>query len=35
MMKVIELTKENEEQYLDKIADLEQIDLQSMKKEGR
>ena len=35
MVKVIELTKENEEQYLDQIVELEQITLQSMKREGR
>lgn len=35
MVKVVELTKENEEQYLDQIADLEQITLETMKKEGR
>lgn len=35
MVKVVELTKENEEQYLDQIANLEQIALETMKKEGR
>ncbi len=35
MMKVIELTKENEERYLDQIAELEKVVLQNMKKEGR
>lgn len=35
MVKVIELTKENEEQYLDQIVELEQITLETMKKEGR
>jgi hypothetical protein len=35
MIKVTELTKENESQYLDKIADLEEITLEVMKKEGR
>lgn len=35
MTKIVELTKENEEQYLDQIADLEQITLNAMKKEGR
>ena len=35
MMKVIELTKENENQYLDQIDDLEQKTLQLMKEEGR
>ena len=35
MVKVIELTKENEEQYLDQIVELEQITLDAMKKEGR
>ena len=35
MVKVIELTKENEKQYLDQIVELEQITLEAMKKEGR
>ena len=35
MVKVIELTKENEKQYLDQIVELEQITLGAMKKEGR
>ena len=35
MMKVVELTKENEKDYLDGIAELENIVLESMKKEGR
>lgn len=35
MMKVIELTKENEEKYLEQVAELEQIVLTAMKKEGR
>lgn len=35
MIKVVELTKENEEQYLDQVANLEQIILEAMKKEGR
>ena len=35
MQKVVEITKENEREYLDQIAELEQIVLQSMKKEGR
>lgn len=35
MVKVIELTKENEEQYLDQIVELEQITLEVMKREGR
>ena len=35
MTKILELTKENEGQYLDQIADLEQITLNAMKKEGR
>ena len=35
MMKVIELTKENENQYLDQIDDLEQKTLQLMREEGR
>ena len=34
MVKVIELTKENEKQYLDQIVELEQITLEAMKKEG-
>ena len=33
MVKVIELTKENEEQYLDQIVKLEQITLEAMKRE--
>lgn len=35
MMKVVELTKENENQYLEQIAQLEQTVLQNMKQEGR
>ena len=35
MQKVLELTKENEEAYIDQVAELEQIVLQAMKKEGR
>lgn len=35
MINVVELTKENEEKYLDQIAELEQVVLESMKKEGR
>lgn len=35
MMKVVELTKENENEYLEQIAQLEQTVLQKMKKEGR
>ena len=35
MIKVLELTKENEPQYLDQIANLEEIVLASMKEEGR
>ena len=35
MQKVVELTKENESAYLDQVAELEQIVLQAMKKEGR
>lgn len=35
MVKVIELTKENEKQYLDQIVELEQITLEAMKREGR
>ena len=34
-MKIVEITKSNEKQYLDQIADLEQIVLESMKNEGR
>ena len=35
IVKVIELTKKNEKQYLDQIVELEQITLEAMKKEGR
>lgn len=35
MLKIVELTKENENQYLDQIAELEQITLDAMEKEGR
>ena len=35
MIKIVEITKENENQYLDQIAELEQIVLEAMKKEGR
>ena len=35
MMKVIELTKENENQYLDQIDELEQRTLRLMREEGR
>lgn len=35
MLKVIELTKENEKKYLDQVVNLEQITLETMKKEGR
>lgn len=35
MMKVVELTKENEDKYLEQIAQLEQTVLQNMKQEGR
>ena len=35
MTKVIELTKENESQYLDRIVELEELTLKTMKKEGR
>lgn len=35
MIKIVELTKENEKQYLDQIANLEQIVLEAMKQEGR
>ena len=35
MIKIVELTKENEEKYLDKIVRLEQISLEAMKQEGR
>ena len=35
MMKIIELTKENESRYLEQIAELEQITMEVMKREGR
>jgi len=35
MIKIVELTKENENEYLDQIAELEQIALEVMRKEGR
>lgn len=35
MMKILELTKENENLYLDQIAELENIVLETMRKEGR
>ncbi len=35
MIKIVELTKDNEEKYLDKIVELEQISLEVMKQEGR
>lgn len=35
MKKVVELTKENEEQYLDQVAELEETVLGAMIKEGR
>ena len=35
MTKIVELTKENESQYLDKIGELEELTLEVMKKEGR
>ena len=35
MTKIVELTKENENKYLYQIAELEEIVLQQMKKEGR
>ena len=35
MIKIVELTKDNEEKYLDQIVELEQISLEAMKKEGR
>lgn len=35
MVKVVELTKENEKKYLEQIVNLEQITLETMKKEGR
>lgn len=35
MVKIVELAKENESQYLDQIAELEQIALEGMRKEGR
>ena len=34
-MDIIEITKNNEKQYLEQIAELEQIVLEAMKKEGR
>lgn len=34
-MKVVELTVDNEKQYLDKIAELEELTLEVMKEEGR
>lgn len=35
MLKIIELTEDNEQHYLDQIVNLEQIALEFMKKEGR
>lgn len=35
MIKIIELTKENEKQYLKKVVGLEQMAMEAMKKEGR
>ncbi len=35
MTKILELTKENESKYLDKIEELENLTLEVMKKEGR
>lgn len=35
MTKIVELTKENESQYLDEIGELEELVLEAMKKEGR
>ena len=35
MTKIVELTKENESQYLDKIGELEELTLEVTKKEGR
>lgn len=35
MTKIVELTKENEKEYLGQIVDLEQIALEAMQKEGR
>ena len=35
MTKILELTKENESKYLDKIGELENLTLEVMKKEGR
>lgn len=35
MAKIIEVTKENESQYLDRIINLEELTLKEMKKEGR
>lgn len=34
-LKIKELTKENEEKYLDKVVELEKIVLESMEKEGK
>lgn len=35
MMKIIELTKDNESKYLDQIAKLEEIALKAIEEEGR
>lgn len=35
MIRIVELTKDNEEKYLDQIVRLEQISLEAMKQEGR
>ena len=35
MIEIVELTKDNEEKYLDQIVELEQISLEAMKKEEK
>lgn len=35
MIKIVELTKDNEEMYLDQIVELEQLSLDAMKRDGR
>ena len=35
MFKIIELTEKNESTYLDQVAQLEEIVLEQMKKDGR
>lgn len=34
-LKIVELTKENEEKYIDQVAELEEVVLESMEKEGK